>query len=298
MGLDDRDYARDMGRGGWSSPRSDSLFSTAVKTLIVANVIVYVMQLLTAQHDPLSRWFALDPMSVLYGQIWRLTTYDFLHDMGGPWHIFWNMYVLWMAGTHLEEGVLGRREFFGFYLAAGVVSGLCYCLWELASGHPHSAIGASGAVSAVMLFYALRFPDHIWRIFYIIPVPVIAIVFINLIIDLHPVLLQLGGMRGGDGVAHVAHLGGMAFGYFCHRTDFRVTSMLDHFHPLRSLERWKTRRRFRVVRDEEAPAPRAAKDFDAEVDRVLAKVHASGQESLTEAEREILTDASRRYRKS
>ncbi len=318
MGLDSRDYARRDSGGSWfGSPSSPGLFETAVKTLIVINVAVYVAQLLlTRQAGPasieeaitgvpmprqslLDAWFSLDPRSVLHGQIWRLTTYDFLHSRASPWHIFWNMYILWAAGKHLEEEVLGRKEFFAFYLAAGVISGLCYLSWCLVMRQMVPAIGASGAVSAVMLFYALRYPHHVWRIMWVFPIPVIWIAVFNLIVDLHPVLLQLGGDWYNDGVAHAAHLGGMAFGYGCYRYDWRVMPWLEglNLHPIRSWQRWRARRRFRIVRDEPAPPRKADRSLEAEVDRVLAKVHESGQESLTESEQAILIEASRRYKK-
>ena len=71
-----------------------------------------------------------------------------------------------------------------------------------------------------------------------------------------------------------------------------------NWHPVKAYQGWKARRRFKVVRDDEprAKGP-ASPSLDAELDRVLAKVHASGQDSLTPAEREILIDASRRLKK-
>lgn len=314
MGLESRDYVRRDDRGGWSGASSQGLFSTAVKTLIVINIAVFVLQLLITRpvsaegaeayghlRDSLVEdWFRLDPIKVFFGQIWRLTTYDFLHNRFSVWHIFWNMYILWAAGQHLEEGVLGRKEFLAFYLVAGVISGICYLLWCVVMGQMVPAIGASGAVAAVMLFYALRFPDHVWRIFWVLPVPVLWIAMFNVIVDLHPVLLQLGGEAYHDGVAHAAHLGGMAFGFLCHRYDWRIMPLVDriNWHPVKAYQRWKARRRFKVVRDDEprAKGP-ASPSLEAELDRVLAKVHASGQDSLTPAERETLIDASRRLKK-
>jgi len=314
MGLESRDYARRDDRGGWSGAASPGLFSTAVKTLIVLNIAVFVLQLLITRRAPaeeaeafgparisiVEEWFKLDPIKVFHGQIWRLTTYDFLHNRFSVWHIFWNMYILWAAGQHLEEGVLGRKEFLAFYLVAGVVSAICYLAWCVVMGQMVPAIGASGAVSAVMLFYALRFPDHVWRIFWVLPVPVIWIAMFNVIVDLHPVLLQLGGEAYSDGVAHAAHLGGMAFGFLCHRYDWRMMPWIDrvNWHPVKALQRWRSRRRLRVVRDDEAPSrPAPRPSMDAELDRVLAKVHQSGQDSLTDAEREVLIEASRRFKK-
>ena len=319
MGLDSRDYARQDDRRNWSGGSSSpGLFDTAVKTLIAINIVVYIAQILITRpaavvelpglpeaigigrrESIIEDWFKLDPIRVFYGQIWRLTTYDFLHNRYSHWHIFWNMYLLYAAGKHLEDDVLGRREFFGFYLTAGVISGFAYLAWCLAIGRMVPAIGASGAVSAVMLFYALRFPHHVWRIFFIIPVPVLWIAMLNLIVDLHPVLLQLGGDANDDDVAHAAHLGGMLFGFLCYRYDWRVMPFFDgkNLHPIQTWKRWRARRRFRIVRDEPAAPRKTDRELEAEVDRVLAKVHESGQESLTAAEQAILIEASRRYKK-
>ena len=300
MGLDSRDYARRDNRGGWEPSSSPGLFATAVSTLIVINIAVFVAQLLIGDHR-VENWFSLYPGSVLRGQIWRLTTYDFLHSPDSVWHIIWNMYALWMAGTILEERVLGKREFIAFYLVSGVISGLAYLVWSLAMKDGHPVLGASGAVAAVVLFFALKFPHHVWHIFGIIPVPVIIIAGLTFILDLFPVLRQIGGAPPQDNVAHVAHLGGMAFGYCCYRFDWRIMSWFDSLdlHPLRAWKRWRSRRRFRVVRDEEPvkSRPNPSPSLEAELDRVLAKVHESGQDSLTEAEQAVLLEASRRYKK-
>lgn len=299
MGLDSRDYARGNDSSSWSGPPSSPrLFASAVSTLIVVNIAVFVAQLLVGGHR-VEGWFSLYPELVLRGQLWRLTTYDFLHNPESIWHIVWNMYALWLAGTALEERVLGKREFIAFYLASGVISGLAYLVWAVAMNVGNPVLGASGAVAAVMLFYALKFPNDVWYIFGIIRVRVIVIAILTLILDLYPVLRQIGGGPPQGNVAHVAHLGGMLFGFLCYRYDWRVLSWFDglNLHPIRAWQRWRTRRRFRVVRDDPPPRREPAPSLDAELDRVLAKVHESGQESLTPAEQAVLIEASRRYKR-
>ena len=76
------------------------------------------------------------------------------------------------------------------------------------------AIGASGAVIAVFMLFAWHFPRHTILVFFVIPVEVRWLVIAYAIYDLFPVLRQIGGDVVGDGVAHSAHLGGLAFGLF------------------------------------------------------------------------------------
>ena len=124
MGLESRDYAReDRPPGfGWSGLDGQS----ATKILIGINIAVWVLQVLAR---PIEDWLALRPDRVVQNyEVWRLVTYGFLHSVGDPLHLIFNMIGLWSFGE-LVESRLGRREFVGFYLIALVIAGNGHSMW-------------------------------------------------------------------------------------------------------------------------------------------------------------------------
>lgn len=244
-------------------------------------------------------WLQLDTPAVLRGQIWRLVTNAFCHDRFSVWHIVLNMLFLFWFGVTLER-MYGSREFLLFYLAAAVVASVAYIAVELITRDVHPAIGASGAIMGVTMLYAIHYPRHIIYVCFVIPVEVRWIVLLYVIYDLHPVLLALTGHRVVTGVAHAAHLGGLAFGFVYWRQGLRLEPMWNWF-----ARRW-SRGRSRTAGQGQRPALRvyqpardsdARPDEDSELDSVLRKLHQHGEASLTDQERATLRAASERYQR-
>lgn len=246
----------------------------------------------------LDEWFSLKPEAILHGQIWRLTTYDFLHARENIWHLVFNMYILFLAGRRLID-VYSEREFLIFYLVAGVLSGIAFLLWSAIRQDFRPAIGASGAVSAVMVCYAMRWPEDRWYFFYVIPMKAIWIVAILAVMDAYPLLMELGGGDDHSNVAHSAHLGGMLFGFLYARNHWQLEPLLDRVTFSNPLKR---RPKLRVVRDHDEPAHpelrprRNESQLQLRLDELLAKITEQGQASLTESERNELNEASRYFR--
>jgi membrane associated rhomboid family serine protease len=98
---------------------------SAVKVLIAANVIVYVLQAVLG--TPLEVAFALWPLSpldgVVYFHVWQLVSYAFLHDTGHIQHLLFNMLGLWMFGAEIERYV-GPRRLTTCYFASVVTAAL------------------------------------------------------------------------------------------------------------------------------------------------------------------------------
>lgn len=328
---------REEGSFHWGRGTSRAL-QNIVKTLIIINVIVFFLQLTiktpvsyadfplyydTQGHPEevireqyelmrqqgrlvevswINSWFALDSTKVLLGQIWRLTTYDFLHSTDGFWHILFNMLVLYMAGKPVADRY-GPREFLAFYLLSGIVSGIVYIGWGWLNRESVAAVGASGAVSAVLVLYAMNWPQHRWYIYGIIPIPAILLVIIAAAMDLFPMLVQLtGGGRTGN-IAHAAHIGGMIFGFLYYRLQWQF----EPFLPTgKGWKGWRRRmggsrlkiHRPNVVDAEPVPVVRTPvpADVAARVDELLEKISRSGEASLTHEERQFLHDASRKFR--
>ena len=243
------------------------------------------------RYSVAQRAFELAPDKVFPGfQVWRLVTYAFCHSEASVWHIVFNMLALWFFGPTLER-MYGTREFTWFYLMGAVAAGLVFMILEqFFLGNLTPVIGASGAVMAVLMLYAIHYPRQIIRIWGIIPIEVRWIVGIFIIVDLFPVLQSLGGRMTGDNVAHSAHLGGLAFGYLYFKFQLRFERLFSGFRlPDMSSKRSVSRGNLRLY---EPPD-----NFDAAVDEILQKISKEGEASLSDQEREILKTASQRYKK-
>jgi len=155
-------------------------------------------------------------------------------------------------------------------------------------------LGASGAVLGVGVAFAMLWPDAELLIFPL-PMPIKARTFVLVLIGLDLVLSQL---TPGDGVAHVAHIGGAAFGYLFFR--LQALSHRSPQPPPRAVERVVMVQSGGAEPDRRTPPvpirPRRRADADpvaAEVDRVLDKISEQGINSLTAAERRFLDEVSR-----
>lgn len=197
--------------GGGHYSFGPGLMTPAVKMLLWANVGLF---LLTALVPPLFHWltgiFGLTPRAVVTRLwVWQPVTYMFLH--GGTGHLLLNMLVLWMFGVQLER-IWGSRFFLRYYFVTGVGAGLSTIgasLLPFSFADPTWAavtIGASGAVYGLLMAFALYFPETPILMFFLFPVP--AKYFVAII----GAVAFLSVPRGG-GVAHVAHLGGLAVGF-------------------------------------------------------------------------------------
>jgi membrane associated rhomboid family serine protease len=295
MGLYDRDYYRD------DASRNPLLGGLAPTTrmLIGITVGVYILQLLTGgQGGAVTTWLRLDPGRVVFRfEIWRLLTYAFCHG-SDLWHIVGNMYFFWICGRSVEA-IYGPREFLRFYLAAAVFSGIGFSLMTFLMGTPAVSVGASGAVMAVVMLCALYHPTQTLLFLFIIPIQLRWLVFFYAIFDLHPVLVQWGGGEVRSHVAHSAHLAGYLFGYLYKRFDLRFSRIFAGIRIPggRQMARSATGRRASTVKLYQPPEePESPSSFERRVDEILAKITAEGESSLTDAEREILKEASRRYK--
>ena len=288
MGIHSRDYIHEssgssgLGGGG----------TTIVTRLIIATIAVWVLQIVS----PVEQWLEFDPEAALFrGQIWRFVTYAFCHSRGDLLHIVFNMLFLWWFGRELES-MYGSREFLLFYLTAAVASAAVFVGIELLiSDRLVPMIGASGAVMGVLMLYATHFPrQRIWVFWGLFPVEIRWLVAFFVLVDLHPILLELGGNQIGSGVAHAAHLGGLLFGFVYRRFDWRLENTFRGLRRPRFDRLIGARRKIKLHRPS-APEPRDT--LDSQVDAILAKISTEGEASLSDREREILRAASEQYKK-
>ncbi|MBS0260730.1 MAG: rhomboid family intramembrane serine protease [Planctomycetes bacterium] len=300
MGVYDRDYYR------VDSTRQSLLGGTApaCKLLIALNIGVYLLQMVTLNSPGggVTGWFLLSPEDVLQRfQIWRLLTSAFCHSPRDIWHIIFNMMALWWFGAPLEA-LYGSREFFKFYLTAAILSavgflGVELLLQQFVVHRIPSELGASGAVMAVLMLCALHYPTTKVYIMFVIPLELRWLVGLYVIYDLYPILRELGGAQVVDNVAHATHLAGLVYGFLYKKFDLRYSRWLSHWSWPQVQRKARAVSRQRQVKlytpPQESPG---GEELSRQVDEILAKISAQGESSLTEAEREILKEASRRYK--
>lgn len=298
MGIYNRDYLRDdEGFDAYSPSGSQRSTTSIVVKLIIATAAVFVLQIMTARPQVASlvqSWLSLDSTTVFReGQIWRLLTYAFCHDQQNLLHIVFNMYLLYILGK-IVCGLMGDREFLWFYCASAIFAGICSVAFYTFVGKPTSIIGASGAVMAVFMLFAMHYPRQRLYMFGIIPIEVRWLLAMYIVFDAYPVIITLmGNDRNPSMVAHSAHLGGLLFGFLYFRWNMRITNWWDRFAGRVSSMRRK-KNNLRVFNP--GTQPEAGNLVDS-VDEILAKISREGEASLTPRERNILTQASRQIRR-
>lgn len=245
-----------------------------VRALLVANAAVFV---LSAIIGPIfNLYLGLVPRLVLEQRwFWQIATYMFVH--GGFFHLFFNMFMLWMFGMPVESQ-WGTKEFLKFYFICGLaVAAVKTVFW------PHSMtplIGASGAIFGLLVAFAMLYPEAVVYLYFFIPIKA---AHMAVLCGLMELLLLIG--QGDRGVDHFAHLTGIAAGYVYIRWWWAIRIRLKS-RAYDLLSRAAVRRVKRA--DRGAPPPPAGME---DVDRILDKILAQGLNSLTEEEREIM----RRY---
>ena len=266
----------------------------AIRTIIAINAAVFVIQMLGGQT--LNNWvvpnLGFDPsFPTFFTQPWRLITYMFLH--GGFLHFLFNMLWLWWMGRAVEE-TLGPRTFTVIYFGAGILGALLDAGFALVFGNA-LVIGASGAVTGILVAFAMLFPTAPIMLFLFPPIQARFFVAGWIAID----ILFLGS---GDGVARLVHLGGALGGYLlvkAHQngTDLSmviryVEYMFGKVRPAGKTSSGSKRTRnknMHIVQDAEI-----VEEMDqSELDAILEKISKKGYDSLTKDEKRKLFELSK-----
>lgn len=239
--------------------------NSVINTIIIINVLVFILQILLSRTI-FHAIFALYPRLVIErGFVWQLVTYMFMH--GGIFHLFFNMLIFWMFGQTLEQ-IWGGRRFLRYYFICGIGG----ALFSFIFSYNGAVIGASGGVYGILLAYGVLFPHNQIYVWGIIPVRARTLVIILGAVEF------LSGLGGGDGIAHFAHLGGMAAGLLYLKKDHRSGRF---FRGLRDL--WdKIPLKIRFENDEKEEVDQQ------KIDSILDKISEKGYENLSETERRIL----------
>jgi membrane associated rhomboid family serine protease len=214
-----------------------------IKNLIIINAIVFLVQFTMERSGShwMDNYFGLHDIRSGFFKPHQVVTYMFLH--GGFWHIFWNMLILWMFGSILEN-FWGAKRFLTFFIVCGIGAALLHLIviyqeltpdfMEMATYSPHeqaiirqtwgvsvnvATVGASGAIFGCMVAFGLLFPNSLIYIYALIPIKAKWAVLAYVVYELF-----LGVQNNaGDNVAHWAHLGGGLAGlilvFYWRKTD-------------------------------------------------------------------------------
>lgn len=297
------------------------------KNLLIVNFLAFVAQLILNPSNPeqsvLADWGGLHFFMASDFHIHQFVTYMFLH--GGWTHIFFNMFALWMFGV-VVENVWGAKRFLFYYILCGIGAGLMqelaqyvnYTIENLAAYqyvniggqqmttdayiNLWTTIGASGAVYGILLAFGMIFPNE--RIFiFPLPVPIKAKWFVCGYVAIE---LFMAMSSSGDGVAHMAHLGGMLFGFLMIRywnkhpnSSMNRSGGQEFFDKLkRNFEKHQSNENTRMHVESSNPKE-ADREYNVrkklnqeEIDAILDKIRKSGYDSLTKEEKQRLFDAS------
>jgi membrane associated rhomboid family serine protease len=289
-----------------------SFFPPVIKNLLIINGVVFVFQLLmqgiTFHGVPgayiLDHWFALNPIGHNF-QVWQLITYQFMH--GGFMHILLNMFALWMFGIEIEN-MWGSKKFLIYYLMCGVAAGISQLIFPPLFNEPTApTIGASGAIFGVLIAFGMIFPNRYIFLYFFIPIKAKYLI-------LGFILLELYSVPQGGNVAHLAHLGGALAGFIYILLDKNTDTALRNIFRTKSFKIKKPYNPFGGISDafkhkkEDVQEAKfyEIKDEDKQgkkdeisqeqIDKILDKISQSGYQNLTEKEKKILFEASKRMK--
>lgn len=332
MSIYDRDYYHERSAGsrstGWGNNymRSQKGMTPVVQYLLLINIAVFLVQIIGARmgiplfQNPVlgyhGRYPILGPSPFtqifgLYGpyllgrfMFWQFITYQFVH--AGFWHLFLNMFVLFMIGRMVERQI-GSSAFIKLYLLGGIFAGIINLVPHIFIDVP--TVGASGAICAILATFGLMNP-HTRMVIFIFFFPIIAKA--RTIVIGYAIMTVIFALGARDGIAHLAHLGGLIFGWMYVYNIIGVRLLIDGTsipHSGQKNMSWqnirrKTRRFF-------GPKPRVYKgqsyedaeyydmssphntQWDSRIDDILDKMKKHGIHSLTQEEWDIL-DRSRK----
>lgn len=274
--LDDRDYMRRRGREE-NDPESGGL-----RCLFILIVINVVAAILLRGPD-----LQLVPKAFLGGEYWTIITALFMHE--GLWHLFFNMFSLYIFGQMVAP-VIGAKRFLSLYFAAGIGGNLIWLLANLNS--PAGLVGASGAVMGVIMVAAMMAPEvEMYLLFIPFPVKLRTMAIVFLALEIFSQFTQQN-----SSVAYLAHIGGFCIGYifailflkrYVHWDPLRLAGGKKN-DPRKNPYGWK-------VSDQKTPEGKGPVT-QRELDMLLDKISRQGINALSEEEMARLRQAREQMR--
>jgi membrane associated rhomboid family serine protease len=305
--------------------RSYSLLPPVVKNLLIINGITFMATVVFQTRGiDLADILGLHYFTAQDFQIWQPVTYMFMH--GNFWHLFFNMFALWIFGAALEN-TWGQKRFLTYYFVCGIGAGLIQLLIlglrinVLEQNLPPDTIqmisengrlilnegrnyigemgalnlainsvtvGASGSVFGLLLAFGMLFPNSLIYVYFLLPIKAKWFVIIYGAMEL------FYGVTGtNDGIAHFAHLGGMLFGFFLilhWNKGNRFFSFKMPAFKKKNAHRYTVSSNYQYnpqyYTDEEYNYQK--KQNEEKTNQILDKISKNGYDSLTKEEKDFL----------
>lgn len=281
-------------------------FPPVIKSLLIANAAVFLGTIFLGNfrigdfyfEQFFYQTFALFPLGSGFG-FWQLFSYMFMH--ASFTHILFNMLALWMFGMELEH-VWGSRKFLIYYLLCGFGGGLANLIVAPMFTSVGPTVGASGAIYGVLLAFGMMFPERQIYIYFLLPIRAKYFVVLYMAFE----IFSVGSM---DGVAHFAHLGGALVGFLYLLADgYQFGSSGTYggggssgniFTRMGNFGRQQPKDLYSDVTEAKVYDINEYTRKDEEVaqkqiDDILDKISKNGYQSLTEDEKRILFEASKK----
>ncbi len=190
-------------------------YSNVVLSLIGINTILFFMSMTVSS---LNTYLGLIPALIIAKKTyWQLFTYQFMHGSFG--HLFFNMISLFIFGVPVERRI-GSKEFLLYYLLTGTLCGvLSFFSYSLTGLYYVNLVGASAAIFAVLLLYAVLFPKSVIYLWAVIPIPAPLLILGYAVIELISIF------RVSDHIAHSAHFFGLVVAYLYIKIRFGISPL-------------------------------------------------------------------------
>ncbi len=300
-----------------------TFFPPVIKYLLISNIAIFLLEFFfldflkagrTSVGDLFLKNFALFGYDSPFFRPWQVFTYMYMH--GSFSHLFFNMFALWMFGMELEN-LWGSKTFFIYYTVCGIGAGLANAfLAPLFTSMPPNVptVGASGSIYGVLIAFGMLFPNRYIYIYFMLPLKAKYLVIIYMAVEVFAVASQ-----SQSGIAHVAHLGGAVVGFlyvyfylnrgprkFSRTGDSNVFDSFKNVFEKKDKEaniydipkRDITDAEFEDLNKSKYEDDVRQKEREAQerIDAILDKLSARGYSSLTDEEKKILFQESKRLR--
>jgi membrane associated rhomboid family serine protease len=309
-----------------------SLFPPVIKFLLISNGAVYLLQHFflpalkvgsVSVYKVFFQLFALQPLldlnaiqTPISGPFfpWQLITYMFMHGSFG--HLFFNMFALWMFGVELEN-IWGSKKFLIYYFITGIGAGLANILIAPLFADVAPTVGASGAVYGILVAFGMLFPNRNIYIYFLIPIKAKYLVILYMVIEVFYV-----GSQADSGIAHIAHLGGAVVGFIYilsmkNKLGFNFVNFKDKSSgssgffnfgqksqtgrsPFKQNKTNVVNAEFMEINTDKADIKKEEEEkqriSQSKIDTILDKLAEKGYQSLTEEEKKVLFEESKKIR--
>ena len=255
------------------------------RNLLIINVVVWLI-LRFFDRGFLFSILSLRSIDAGHFFVYQLVTSMFVHLEF--WHLFFNMFALFIFGRTMEQ-YWGSKRFLFYYMLTGIGAGFLQWIICNMQNEPAICYGASGAVFGLLLAFGMTFPNAPVYLYFLLPIKAKWLVIGFGVIEL---VSGMSSRGGGEtvGVGHFAHLGGMLFGLLL-ILYWRNKYAVHRFFDVKKWFKKKPKITYYKHPETDYDYNKRKKEEQDYIDSILDKIKKSGYNSLTENEKKALFNA-------